>query len=133
MVCERDGCPIVNFANGDMVGHTGVIPAVVTAIETVDDCVGRIVTALNAVGGIGIFTADHGNAEELIDRVTGGPMTAHTTNPVPLVMFAPDNHPLRHAILRKGGVLSALAPTVLELAGVPVPEAMTQESLIERA
>ena len=122
---------VVNFANGDMVGHTGVIPAVVKAIETVDDCVGRIVDALGEVGGIGIFTADHGNAEEEIDRVTGGPMTAHTTNPVPLVLFAPDNHPLRHATLRKDGVLSALAPTVLELAGVPVPAAMTQQSLIQ--
>lgn len=122
---------IVNFANGDMVGHTGVIPAVVKAIETVDACVGRIVTALDEVGGVGIFTADHGNAEEEIDRLTGGPMTAHTTNPVPLVLFAPDAHPLRHATLRQDGVLSALAPTVLELAGVPVPDSMDQVSLIE--
>jgi 2,3-bisphosphoglycerate-independent phosphoglycerate mutase len=123
---------IVNFANGDMVGHTGVIPAVVMAIETVDACVGRILKALDEVDGIGIFTADHGNAEEEIDRVTGGPMTAHTTNPVPLVLFAPDDHPLRHATLRDDGVLSALAPTVLELAGVPVPAAMTQASLIKQ-
>lgn len=123
---------IVNFANGDMVGHTGVIPAVVKAIETVDTCVGRIVEALDEVGGVGIFTADHGNAEEEIDRLTGGPMTAHTTNPVPLVLFTPEAHPLRHASLRKDGVLSALAPTVLELADVPIPDAMTQESLIEK-
>ncbi len=123
---------IVNFANGDMVGHTGVIPAVVEAIETVDTCVGRIVDALDEVGGLGIFTADHGNAEEEIDRLTGGPMTAHTTNPVPLVLFTPEDHPLRHATLRKDGVLSALAPTVLELADVPAPAAMTQESLIAR-
>ena len=121
---------IVNFANGDMVGHTGVIPAVVKAVETVDHCVGRIVTALDEVGGIGIFTADHGNAEEEIDRTTGGPMTSHTTNPVPLVMFAPEGHPLRNATLRDDGVLSALAPTILELAEVPTPESMTQKSLI---
>lgn len=123
---------IVNFANGDMVGHTGVIPAVVTAVETVDHCVGQIVAALDRAGGIGIFTADHGNAEELIDRTTGGPMTAHTTNPVPLAMFAPEGNPLRHVTLRDDGVLAALAPTVLELAGVSVPKSMTEESLIER-
>ncbi|MCO5227489.1 MAG: 2,3-bisphosphoglycerate-independent phosphoglycerate mutase [Thermomicrobiales bacterium] len=123
---------IVNFANGDMVGHTGVIPAVVKAVETVDACVGRITAALDEVGGVGIFTADHGNAEEEIDRVTGGPMTAHTTNPVPLVLFAPDDHPLRHATLREDGVLSALAPTVLDLAGIPTPESMTQTSLVVR-
>jgi 2,3-bisphosphoglycerate-independent phosphoglycerate mutase len=121
---------IVNFANGDMVGHTGVIPAVIKAIETVDTCVGRIVTALKAAGGIGIFTADHGNAEEEIDITTGGPMTAHTTNPVPLVLVAADDHPYRQATLRTDGVLSALAPTVLELAGVPIPPSMTQESLL---
>lgn len=122
---------IVNFANGDMVGHTGVIPAVIEAIETVDTQVGRLVEALEKVGGVGIFTADHGNAEEEIDRETGGPMTAHTTNPVPLVLYAPDGHPLRHAELRQDGVLSALAPTVLQLAGVPIPPSMTQESLIK--
>src|SRR5690606_529044 len=121
---------IVNFANGDMVGHTGVIPAVVKAIETVDACVGRIVTALDEVGGVGIFTADHGNAEEEIDIETGGPMTAHTTNPVPVILVAPDNHPYRHATLRTDGVLSALAPTVLELADIPIPDTMTQPSLI---
>lgn len=123
---------IVNFANGDMVGHTGVIPAVVKAIETVDTCVGRIVESLLKSGGVGIFTADHGNAEEEIDIETGGPMTAHTTNPVPVVLVAPDDHPYRNATLRTDGVLSALAPTVLELADIPVPESMTQESLIAR-
>jgi 2,3-bisphosphoglycerate-independent phosphoglycerate mutase len=121
---------IVNFANGDMVGHTGVIPAVVRAIETVDACVGRIVDALLSVGGTGIISADHGNAEEEIDRVTGGPMTAHTTNPVPVVLVTPEGHPLRHATLRDDAVLSALAPTVLDLMGIPVPPSMTQQSLI---
>ncbi len=121
---------IVNFANGDMVGHTGVIPAVVKAIETVDACVGRIVDSLLKAGGVGIFTADHGNAEEEIDIETGGPMTAHTTNPVPVILVAPDDHPYRHATLRTDGVLSALAPTVLELADIPIPDTMTQPSLI---
>ncbi|MCA9833576.1 MAG: 2,3-bisphosphoglycerate-independent phosphoglycerate mutase [Thermomicrobiales bacterium] len=123
---------IVNFANGDMVGHTGVIPAVVSAVETVDGCVGRITAALAEVGGVGIFTADHGNAEEEINPETGGPMTAHTTNPVPLVLFAPEDSPLRYAHLRAGGILSALAPTVLDLAGIPIPDSMTQASLIVR-
>jgi 2,3-bisphosphoglycerate-independent phosphoglycerate mutase len=121
---------VVNFANGDMVGHTGVIPAVIKAIETVDTCVGRIVDSLLKVGGVGIFTADHGNAEEEIDIETGGPMTAHTTNPVPLVLVAPEGSPYRQVQLRSDGVLAALAPTVLELAGVPVPGSMTQPSLI---
>lgn len=121
---------IVNFANGDMVGHTGVIPAVVKAIETVDVCVGRIVESLEKTGGIGIFTADHGNAEEEIDIETGGPMTAHTTNPVPVVLVGASTHPRRNDRLRTDGVLSALAPTVLDLAGIEKPEAMTQESLI---
>lgn len=122
---------IVNFANGDMVGHTGVIPAVVKAIETVDGCLGEIVSALKGVGGTGIITADHGNAEAEIDPETGGPFTAHTTNPVPVILVTPDDHPLRHASLRGDGILSALAPTVLDLMGLPIPETMTQRSLIE--
>lgn len=123
---------IVNFANGDMVGHTGVIPAVVKAIETVDRCVGEIVTALLEVGGLGLITSDHGNAEQEIDPETGGPLTSHTTNPVPVILVAPDDHPLRDATLRVDGVLSALAPTVLDLMGIPVPATMTQPSLIVR-
>jgi 2,3-bisphosphoglycerate-independent phosphoglycerate mutase len=123
---------IVNFANGDMVGHTGVIPAVVKAIETVDTCMGRILEALRDVSGYAIVTADHGNAEEEIDRETGGPMTAHTTNPVPCILIAPEDSPLRHARLRGDGILSALAPTVLDLMGIPPHPDMTQRSLIER-
>lgn len=124
---------IVNFANGDMVGHTGVIPAVVTAIETVDACMEEILTALTDTGGFAIVTADHGNAEEEIDRETGGPMTAHTTNPVPCILVAPDDSPLRHARLRDDGILSALAPTMLDLMGVPAHPDMTQRSLIVRS
>lgn len=123
---------IVNFANGDMVGHTGVIPAVVKAIETVDGCVGEIVTALKEVGGLGLISSDHGNAEEEIDLETGGPMTSHTTNPVPVILVTPDDHPLRNAALHQDRVLSALAPTVLDLMGIPVPASMTQPSLIMR-
>jgi len=122
---------IVNFANGDMVGHTGVIPAVIKAIETVDGCLGEIVSALKSVGGTGIITADHGNAEAEIDPETGGPFTAHTTNPVPVILVAPENHPLRHATLRGDGILSALAPTILDLMHLPIPDTMTQTSLIE--
>mgnify|MGYP001286515264 FL=1 len=123
---------VVNFANGDMVGHTGVIPAVVKAIETVDSCVGRIVDALREVDGIALITADHGNAEEEIDPETGGPMTAHTTNPVPCILVAPDDHPLRHVTLRDDGVLSAIAPTMLDMMGIPPHPDMTQPSLIVR-
>jgi 2,3-bisphosphoglycerate-independent phosphoglycerate mutase len=121
---------IVNFANGDMVGHTGVYLAAVRAIETVDACLGRVVAATLAAGGVALITADHGNAEEMIDRETGAPMTAHTTNPVPVVLVAPETHSSREAPLRQGGRLSAVAPTVLALMGLPVPESMTESSLI---
>ncbi len=80
---------VVNFANGDMVGHTGVIPAVIEAIETVDGCLGQIVGAVHATWGSALIIADHGNAEEEIDPTTGGPMTAHTTNPVPCILVTP--------------------------------------------
>jgi len=123
---------IVNFANCDMVGHTGVIPAAVKAVETVDACVGTILAALESAGGVAIVTADHGNAEQMIDPVTGGPFTAHTTNPVPVILVAPADHPLRHAQLRVGAVLSSIAPTVLEDLGITPPAAMDQASMIVR-
>ena len=121
---------IVNFANCDMVGHTGVIPAAVRAVETVDTCVGRIVEALARVDGVAIVTADHGNAEQMIDPITGGPHTAHTTFPVPVILVAPEDQPLRHAELRTDAVLSAIAPTVLDLLGIVPPPSMTQPSLL---
>ena len=121
---------IVNYANCDMVGHTGDFAAAVKAAETVDACLGAVVEATLAEGGVAVVTADHGNAEEMIDRETGQPMTAHTTNPVPVVLVAPDDHPLRRVALRADGVLSAVAPTVLQLAGVPVPPDMTQPTLV---
>ena len=122
---------IVNFANCDMVGHTGVLDAAVRAVETVDACLGPILEALASARGTAIVTADHGNAEMMIDPVTGGPFTAHTTNPVPVVLVAPDNHRLRHAMLRPDGVLSAVAPTVLDLLDLTPPADMTQVSLIK--
>jgi 2,3-bisphosphoglycerate-independent phosphoglycerate mutase len=121
---------IVNFANADMVGHTGVIPAVVEAVETVDECLGALVTAVLAKGGVALITADHGNAELLIDPATGGPHTAHTTNPVPCILVAAAGLGLDHARLREGGKLSDVAPTLLGLLGIgPAPE-MTGRSLI---
>lgn len=121
---------IVNFANGDMVGHTGDFAAAVKAIETVDGCLGRIVAATLEAKGVAVITADHGNAEEMIDLATGQPHTAHTTNPVPLLLAAPETSPLRHATLREDARLSAIAPTVLGLLGIPAPAAMTEETLI---
>jgi len=121
---------IVNFANGDMVGHTGVLPAAIQAVETVDAALGRVLAATLEQGGAALVTADHGNAEEMIDRLTGGPMTAHTTNPVPVVLAAPEDTPLRHATLRTDGRLAGVAPTVLHLLGVPVPPDMTEPSLL---
>lgn len=114
---------ILNFANCDMVGHTGVIPAAVQAVEAVDTCVGRVVEALDSVGGVALITADHGNAEKLADE-KGKPFTAHTTNPVPVVLTSHDYE------LRDGGILSDLAPTMLELLGVEIPEEMTSKSLL---
>jgi 2,3-bisphosphoglycerate-independent phosphoglycerate mutase len=121
---------IVNFANCDMVGHTGVFSAAVEAVETVDRCLDRVLSAVLAAGGVALVTADHGNAEEMIDRVTGGPMTAHTTNQVPVVLVTPDEHPRRHGKLRADGILSGIAPTVLALMGLSTPEDMTTPSLL---
>ena len=121
---------VVNYANGDMVGHTGVFAAAVAAIETVDSCLARVIAAILLQGGVALVTADHGNAEEMIDRVSGAPMTSHTTNPVPVVLVTPDDHRLRHSRLRQGGRLSAVAPTLLTLMGIAVPDSMTEPALI---
>ncbi|MCC6630245.1 MAG: 2,3-bisphosphoglycerate-independent phosphoglycerate mutase [Chloroflexi bacterium] len=120
---------IVNFANGDMVGHTGVFAAAVRAVETVDACVGRVVAATLARGGALLITADHGNADEMVDRVTGAPHTAHTTNPVPLILVGEG---LQQACLRDGGVLADIAPTLLDLMGLPTAAAMDHASLLRR-
>lgn len=116
---------ILNYANGDMVGHTGVFEAAVKAVETVDTCVGRVEEAIKKAGGILCITADHGNAEEMVDRKSGEPFTQHTTNPVPFILVGPQNISLHE------GRLCDIAPTMLTLAGLPIPEEMTGESLID--
>jgi 2,3-bisphosphoglycerate-independent phosphoglycerate mutase len=118
---------VVNFANGDMVGHTGSLEATVRAIETVDACVGRIVEATLARGGSLIVTADHGNAEEMRDPVSGAPHTAHTSYPVPLVVAG---EAFRGRELRDGGRLADVAPTLLEMIGLPKPREMKGGSLL---
>jgi 2,3-bisphosphoglycerate-independent phosphoglycerate mutase len=123
---------IVNFANADMVGHTGDIGATRTAVETVDRCLGRIVEAQEHVGGVALVTADHGNADVMRVRGTDDPMTAHTTNPVPVVLVAPDDSPLRDTQRRKDGRLSAVGTTVIDLLGLPHHPDMTEPSLLMR-
>jgi 2,3-bisphosphoglycerate-independent phosphoglycerate mutase len=120
------GFAVLNFANPDMVGHTGSIPAVIRAVETVDECLGRVVEAVEGAGGVSLVTADHGNAEVMLAE-DGGPHTAHTSNPVPLVVTAPVRG------LRDGGELADLVPTALDLLGVEKPLQMTGRTLIDRA
>ena len=117
---------ILNFANCDMVGHTGVLDAAVKAVETVDECIGRIVEEVRRVEGVILITADHGNAEQMIDYTTGDPHTAHTTNPVPLIIAGLGDD----VNLREGGRLADLAPTMLDIMGEAKPVEMTGESLI---
>ncbi len=114
---------IVNFANPDMVGHTGLIPAAVAAVQTVDTCLGTVVDAVQRAGGVAVITADHGNAEEMLEA-DGSPDTAHSTNPVPLVVTEPG------PAIRSGGGLRDLAPTCLGLLGLPKPDLMTGASLL---
>ncbi len=122
---DRPGFGIINFANPDMVGLTGVIPAAVEAVEAVDECLGGVVSAVHASGGACLITADHGNADNMLEE-DGSPNTAHSLNPVPLIVT------VAGVRLRARGVLADVAPTVLELLGQPVPAAMTARSLIER-
>ena len=122
-----DAFVLVNYANPDMVGHTGILPAAVRAVETVDTCLDRITRAILERGGEALVTADHGNCELMIDPETGGPHTAHTTNPVPL--FWVTASPRRRRV-RDGG-LSDLAPTLLELLDLPISPEMKGQSLIE--
>ena len=120
---------VLNFANGDMVGHSGVLPAAIKACATVDHCIGRVVEAFTAAGGVALITADHGNAEEMINRESGGPMTAHTCNPVPLILIDKEAPPGSRR-LRADGALTGLAPTILQLMGLPVPPEMDGTSLL---
>jgi 2,3-bisphosphoglycerate-independent phosphoglycerate mutase len=118
---------IMNYANADMVGHTGVIEAAIKAVEVVDTGIGRVVEATLAVGGGLLITADHGNAEQLLYYETGKPFTAHTTYPVPLYLVVPR---LSHARLRTDGILADVAPTIVQVLGIPHPQDMTGKSLI---
>jgi 2,3-bisphosphoglycerate-independent phosphoglycerate mutase len=119
------GFGLINFANPDMVGHTGVIDAAVSAIECVDECLGLVVEAVDASAGVCVITADHGNADHMLEP-DGSPNTAHSMNPVPLVVTADVG------ALREGGILADVAPTVLALMGQEQPSAMTGASLIIR-
>jgi 2,3-bisphosphoglycerate-independent phosphoglycerate mutase len=116
---------VVNFANCDMVGHTGVVEAGIKAVETVDTCLGQILSALQQAGGRALVIADHGNAEQMINYQDGTPHTAHTTYPVPVILVGVSGNPK----MRDGGALCDVAPTVLKMMGLPQPEEMTGKSL----
>jgi 2,3-bisphosphoglycerate-independent phosphoglycerate mutase len=127
---------VVNFANADMVGHSGKIPPTIVAVETVDACLGQIQAAVRRAGGAMIVTADHGNAEQMIDPATGGPQTAHTTNPVPFIVATEHAVPPanfkgdgRRFTLKPDGALQDIAPTMLGILGVPQPKEMTGHDL----
>jgi 2,3-bisphosphoglycerate-independent phosphoglycerate mutase len=127
-----DGNPyslvVLNFANCDMVGHSGIMPAAIQAVETVDRCIGRVAGRFTELGGVVLITADHGNAEVMINKETGGPVTAHSTNPVPLVMLGGQPG----LGLKDGGTLTNIAPTILDLMGLPIPAEMESASLLVR-
>ncbi len=122
---DRPGFAIINFANADMVGHTGVIAAAVAAVETVDECLGEVLAAVRESGGVCIVTADHGNADHMLEP-DGSPNTAHSLNPVPLVLTLPGAQ-----LRQRAGILADVAPTVLEVLGIAQPAEMTGRSLIE--
>jgi 2,3-bisphosphoglycerate-independent phosphoglycerate mutase len=117
---------IINFANADMVGHTGVIEAAVSAIETVDECLGQVIAAVRESGGVCVVTADHGNADHMLEP-DGSPNTAHSLNPVPLIVTVTGL-----SLLGAGGILADVAPTVLDLLGIEQPQEMTGRSLVQR-
>lgn len=123
-----DALIVVNYANADMVGHTGDLKATVVAVEEIDTCVGRIIKALGAKGGTLVLTADHGNAEVMIDPESNAPRTSHTTSPVPLVVAG-----MKNITLRSDGALADVAPTCLDAMGLPIPSEMTGHSMIVRA
>ena len=124
---EDDALIVVNYANGDMVGHTGNLKAAIQAVETVDECVGRVVSAVLEKGGGLLVTADHGNCEQMIDPATGGAHTAHTTYDVELIVV---DERYRSRTLRVGGRLADIAPTCVEMIGLPVPSRMSGRSLL---
>jgi 2,3-bisphosphoglycerate-independent phosphoglycerate mutase len=122
---DRPRFGIINFANADMVGHTGVIEAAVRAIETVDECLGEVVATVHDAGGACVVTADHGNADHMLEP-DGSPNTAHSLSRVPLIVTSP-----KVSLRQDGGILADVAPTVLELLGIDQPAQMTGRSLIE--
>jgi 2,3-bisphosphoglycerate-independent phosphoglycerate mutase len=122
---------MANFANGDMVGHSGVFDAAVKAVETVDTCLAELLQHVLAHDGAALVTADHGNAEEMLIPGTDQVWTAHTTNPVPVVLVVSDDSPLRHVALRPDGRLADVAPMIFELMGLKQPDEMTGKSLIQ--
>ena len=133
-ICDaiRSGEPdmvIINFANPDMVGHTGSIPATMKAVETTDACVGRVLDAVKDAGGAALVTADHGNAEQMIDTTTGKPHTAHTTNLVHIFYYGAD----KDSVKLNGGILADVSPTLLDMLGLEKPEEMTGTSLLQSA
>jgi 2,3-bisphosphoglycerate-independent phosphoglycerate mutase len=127
---------VINYANPDMVGHTGMMDATIMAVETVDKCLGRLLEAISKVGGTAIIIADHGNAELMFDE-NGNPWTAHTTNPVPFILVEGEGLKIpghgTDVPLRTDGCLADIAPTILELLRLPQPPEMTGRSMIEPA
>ncbi|HLU48136.1 MAG TPA: 2,3-bisphosphoglycerate-independent phosphoglycerate mutase, partial [Planctomycetota bacterium] len=122
---DRPDVVILNYANPDMVGHTGSIPAAIRAVETIDTCVGRVVEQVERLGGALLITADHGNADRMLDE-GGNPFTAHTLNPVHCIYVAPDHE----SVSLRDGILADIAPTMLDLLGIPKPTQMTGSSLL---
>ena len=120
---------LVNYANADMVGHTGSIGAAVTACEVIDECVGKVANTALAHGGIVLITADHGNAEEMIDAQTGQIETEHSSNPVPFIVISKELFGKPQTLQR--GILADVAPTILKLLDIPVPSSMTGRNLLE--
>ncbi|MCI5131089.1 MAG: 2,3-bisphosphoglycerate-independent phosphoglycerate mutase, partial [Candidatus Electrothrix sp. EH2] len=118
---------ILNFANGDMVGHTGVLEAAVQACETVDLCLGRIAEQVHKTDGILLVTADHGNAEIMVNPESGQPHTAHTLNPVPLILVSKEH---KNCTLKDGGALKDIAPTLMHLLGLEQPKEMEGKNLL---
>jgi 2,3-bisphosphoglycerate-independent phosphoglycerate mutase len=127
ILSERFDVIILNYANPDMVGHTGVLGAAIKAVETVDSCLGKVLKVLKAQGGVALITSDHGNSEEMIDYQTNSPHTYHTTNPVPFIPFSEE---FVNKTIKESGGLKDIAPTILKFLGIPIPEEMEGESIL---
>jgi len=123
---------LLNYANCDMVGHTGVFEAAKRAVEAVDTGLGKLLEAVKGQNGVALITADHGNAELMLDPSGGGPWTAHTTNLVPFIVYDPSGHLGKGLKLREGGILADVAPTVLDILKIEPPAEMTGRSLLVR-